>query len=296
KKRVEIGSARETPGGDVLSFFLEEEIEDEAGGHCADHDKQDAQDQERGTGEAKQWAHEPGEDNGEDQDESSDDHEQHGRLLFHEHSGRLNLGDSGTKHEFITAKSKDNKAGEDAGGNEQSVRPGIVGAARWHFRGENRGVQPRSTADALDFCASLAEQLVELAGVAQCVAAAIAHLQAKAVELERVGDFGGILRGEQLLQVAKEALAGEMASEELFLQRAAGPVAENRALQIEDAFVEEGDGGEDAHLDGVAGISGGTGILHSRLQGMAHLSTEAFGILHMLALEAHTQNGGEYLL
>ncbi len=160
----------------------------------------------------------------------------------------------------------------------------------------NNRHQTRGAPNALDLFHGVTQELVQLAGIAEGIAAAIAHLEAEAVDLERVGDFPGVGFGEQREQVLEEHFSGEVAAEELFLQRAAGPLGEDRALQVEHAFIHEGDGGKDGGLHGVAGVAKVARFLHGGLQGAAHLGAEALRLLHLLALEAHAQNGGEDFL
>ena len=162
---------------------------------------------------------------------------------------------SGTKGKLKTAERNDRQTGEHAGGNKQGAAPRIF-CARWtHFRRRHGGQQVRGPANPLNLFLGHAQQLMQFAGIAQSVTATVSHLQAEAVEFQSIGHFRGVLLAEELLQVEKECLAGEMTAEELLLQRTPRPVGKRRTLQVEHAFVHIGNHREDAHLHRVARIA-----------------------------------------
>lgn len=95
------------------------------------------------------------------------------------------------------------------------------------------------------------------------------------MQLQGICGFRGILRAEQPLEIAEERFTGQMAAEQLLLQRTPRPVGKDRALQVEHAFVQIGHGREDPHLHSFARVAHRTRVLHRRLQGTAHLSAKA---------------------
>src|SRR5882757_4617840 len=87
-----------------------------------------------------------------------------------------------------------------------------------------------------------------------------------------------------------------MSTKELFLQWPSRPVCKDRVLQIQYAFVEIGNRGEDTHLHRFACVAKRLSLLHRCLERSAHLRTKTFGVVYLLALKADTKDRREHLL
>ena len=100
----------------------------------------------------------------------------------------------------------------------------------------------------------------ELAASAEAVASGEAEEETEVVDLEEVGELGGIGAGEEFLEVLEEDFAGDVVAVALFLKRLAGPVGKDGMAEVEDGLVDECDDGEDGEFDvflGVASVAGG---------------------------------------
>jgi hypothetical protein len=94
----------------------------------------------------------------------------------------------------------------------------------------------------------------------------------------------------------EEGLACKMSAEKFFLERTTSPIGECWILEVQHAFVEEGDGREYPNLDHLAGVAERPRLLHGTLQRLPHLRTKVLGILDLLSPKANAQNCGEWLL
>jgi len=76
-----------------------------------------------------------------------------------------------------------------------------------------------------------------------------AEQHAERINFEAIGSLFGILAGKQRTQMIEEDFAGPVVAEHLFLHGFLRPLGKGRALQLEHAFIEKRDQGEEGKLD-----------------------------------------------
>ncbi len=137
---------------------------------------------------------------------------------------------------------------------------------------------------------------MNLRGVSECEAAAIAQQKAKSMQFQHIGNLGGFGAIEQFGDVAKEVFAGEVSAEHLFLQRTPRPIGEGRVLGIQDAFIEKSDHGVDRHLRGFVAVTHRRGVFYRRGNHLAQSGAEGFGVFNALHEKPGAQDDGENFL
>src|ERR1700761_1958229 len=95
------------------------------------------------------------------------------------------------------------------------------------------------------------------------------------------------------MQVFEEDLARAVMSEKLLLQRALRPIGKGGALQLQHAFVQKRDQGEDGKLDHLTAVTQTLGLLHRGLQSRPHVVTKYLRLLYGLLPRTQPEDGGK---
>src|ERR1017187_90058 len=115
-------------------------------------------------------------------------------------------------------------------GPRQPPHPGVARrrARRFRWQVPFRREAPIAAADATDLRGDGVGDGLQLAATAGAVAASIAQQKAEVVDLEDIGRLRGIVARQQLLDILKERLTGNVDAEQLLLERPPGPLGEER--------------------------------------------------------------------